>query len=347
MAYVQDQEDKKAKPFITATTPQAIPAIKPPTAPKVAQGQYNPLNQQYNVMKGLMSTKQSSAAINPEINQIAEEGTTGVKQVEQEATDYTKANKRTTQTPEQIQADYEAYKINPASEGGQRYSQSLAGGTVTGAPQFTSGVGYINPAQVTVPTMRGGNVGNRLLDTSLMSPAQQRMKAMVTGTANQNIADIQANTAGLQKATTAANQTVTDQQQQAALNLQYIADRNAAKLKDEADKKAAEDKAISDAAIAKKAAEDKAISDAAIAKKAAIDAEIRKLSGIPPVNQMTQPSGALNIQPQAPTIEERAITNVDASNAKDTLTPAQREAIREKQYKDMMGGGSINLPGGF
>ena len=332
MAYVQDQEDKKAKPFITATTPQAIPAIKPPTAPKVAQGQYNPLNQQYNVMKGLMSTKQSSAAINPEINQIAEEGTTGVKQVEQEATDYTKANKRTTQTPEQIQADYEAYKINPASEGGQRYSQSLAGGTVTGAPQFTSGVGYINPAQVTVPTMRGGNVGNRLLDTSLMSPAQQRMKAMVTGTANQNIADIQANTAGLQKATTAANQTVTDQQQQAALNLQYIADRNAAKLKDEADKKAAEDKAISDAAIA---------------KKAAIDAEIRKLSGIPPVNQMTQPSGALNIQPQAPTIEERAITNVDASNAKDTLTPAQREAIREKQYKDMMGGGSINLPGGF
>ena len=332
MAYVQDEEDKKAKPFITATTPQAIPAIKPPTAPKVAQGQYNPLNQQYNVMKGLMSTKQSSAAINPEINQIAEEGTTGVKQVEQEATDYTKANKRTTQTPEQIQADYEAYKINPASEGGQRYSQSLAGGTVTGAPQFTSGVGYINPAQVTVPTMRGGNVGNRLLDTSLMSPAQQRMKAMVTGTANQNIADIQANTAGLQKATTAANQTVTDQQQQAALNLQYIADRNAAKLKDEADKKAAEDKAISDAAIA---------------KKAAIDAEIRKLSGIPPVNQMTQPSGALNIQPQAPTIEERAITNVDASNAKDTLTPAQREAIREKQYKDMMGGGSINLPGGF
>ena len=332
MAYVQDEEDKKAKPFITATTPQAIPAIKPPTAPKVAQGQYNPLNQQYNVMKGLMSTKQSSAAINPEINQIAEEGTTGVKQVEQEATDYTKANKRTTQTPEQIQADYEAYKINPASEGGQRYSQSLAGGTVTGAPQFTSGVGYINPAQVTVPTMRGGNVGNRLLDTSLMSPAQQRMKAMVTGTANQNIADIQANTAGLQKATTAANQTVTDQQQQAALNLQYIADRNAAKLKDEADKKAAEDKAISDAAIA---------------KKAAIDAEIRKLSGIPPVNQMTQPSGALNIQPQAPTIEERAITNVDASNAKDTLTPAQREALREKQYKDMMGGGSINLPGGF
>ena len=263
MAYSQEDEDKtKTKPFITAN-PQAIPPTS--GAPQVSQGNVTPLNQQYQVMKGLMGARQSNAATNPLNNNIARAGNTGVNTANQEISDYKKANTQTTQTPEQIQADYEAFKLDPNSPGGVKYSQSLAGGTVANAPQFVQSNNFVNTAQVANPTLHGGSMGNRILDQALISPAQQRMTAMLTGTANQNIGNARGavNPEALQTATTANNQTVANQQQQAALNLKYVDDDKVYKAQAETAAKAAADAYQAKLATEKQQQEDEDLRNAA------------------------------------------------------------------------------------
>ena len=358
MAYNQDDNDIKNKAFIQqppAKVAQPIPNTSFATgngvvAPTVSKAQApTPLNQSYNVMKGLMgmSNNTNDPVVSENINQQKTEANNNTNK---EKDTYRETNTRVWQTPEQITADYEAYKIDPNSEGGQRYAKTLAGTTTApAAPNFEATTGYINPNQIITKSTKGGSVGNKLLNVGLETPAQQRMRSMLVGDANQDIA----NNMGTGTTPNSLNSEIDKQNTAQIVNEMQVAKD----IKAPDDAKAAEEvkriahekelKDAADAATAKALADQKAKDDA---KAAAVQVEINRLNSVTKDEAtkafIAAPSGALNMNPtDSPiSVENQARTNVDASGFVDTKTPEQKEADRKAKVRQLMGlGNTVTL----
>ena len=179
---------QKPKVIQQAVAPVAVKSAA--VAPAVAKAQAQPINNSYNVMKGLMGGTQSSAATSTTQNAIDAQKTQALGDINKEVADYKTANTASTLTPAQIQSDFNDYLADPSSAGGVEFASTLNPTTVATAPDFTTDVGYINPSQLPTLNKSGGSVGTRILDQSLISPAQQRMRALMTGEANQEISNL-------------------------------------------------------------------------------------------------------------------------------------------------------------
>ena len=182
----QVQKQKVVQPAQQPVAPVKTAAV----APQVAKARaLPPINQSYNVMKGLMGGRQSQAATSTTNNAITAQKQQALGDIGKEVADYKTANTASTLTPAQIQADFNEYVRDPSSEGGARFASTLNPAAVATAPEFTTSVGYINPSQLPFLDKKGGSVGTKILDQGMISPAQARMKALLTGQANQEISD--------------------------------------------------------------------------------------------------------------------------------------------------------------
>ena len=221
MAYIapegnQDEDKKQGKDFVPNSNYQAsVPASASTGAGgSVSPSQNNkPLNQNYQIMRGITGGNQSNAISDQTIGQVNQGGENEVGNLQGQAADFSKNN--SVDRDVDMSKGYNDWLNDSTSDNGTKFAQIMGRNPATPiANNYTASANYQSQYQ---PNQRHDNTGIAALDQATQSPQQRAVVGSAVANQNQNIGDLvsQQNSAtgGITAQVNAGNKNAIEQQQ--------------------------------------------------------------------------------------------------------------------------------------